>query len=98
MGQITVRLSAELQESLKRACGGNLAGFVREVLEREVGEGKPTNDKLDRAIGRIDALEDEVAGQRVWIAEMESIRRSRKQPKDVPFRDSVHVELDGGNQ
>ena len=88
MGQITVRVGEELEEALRKACGGNLAGYVRGVLEREVGEG----DRWERLVKRVDSLEDfqKDIEERIW-------RRTqpRKQPAVENFTESVHVELDG---
>ena len=91
MGQITVRVGEELEEALRKACGGNLAGYVRGVLEREVGEG----DRWERLVKRVDSLED-------FQSMIEERITKRKQPAVENFTEtvrdsgSIHVELDGG--
>jgi hypothetical protein len=85
MGQITVRVGEELEEALRKACGGNLAGYVRGVLEREVGEG----DRWERLVKRVDSLED-------FQSMIEERITKRKQPAVENFTETVHVELDGG--
>ena len=71
----------------KAVCGdGGVSGWFRELALRELG-GRPE----DRVLARLDKLED-------FQASIELKMLKRKQPAVSEFTDSVHVELDGGNQ
>jgi predicted transcriptional regulator len=57
MGQVTVRLSDELEERVRAAAGTNLAGWIRGVVEEAVG-GSVEVDRWKRHEKRLQALED----------------------------------------
>ena len=87
MGRLNLRMDDELIGRVKAVCGdGGVSGWFRELALRELG-GRPE----DRVLARLDKLED-------FQASIELKMQKRKQPAVSEFTDSVHVELDGGNQ
>ena len=79
--RITVRLEEGIGEEVSRLAGGNLAGWVRGLIEREVGvPADPLASKVERLLGRVDVLEDGVSTLQGFKAMIEEKMKAKTPP------------------